>query len=155
VTSDFYIGKIKHVDRYAYSSLVGQKIAGDHSIYVAFSGEADDDGLLVLASEFAKEQFHEVNAAVFDTIGEFTNICGGLLATELSKYNVDIDMQPPFAYKGQVAEGNTYLLPIYLHGKALNLYISVDSQVVLGKEPYLFRTERSERGQQGYSANCR
>ena len=135
VTSDYYIGKIEHVQSFPYQSIVGQKNIGDHTIYLAFATEEDTEGMLTLAGGFAHEEYEQVNTVVFDTLGEFSNLCSGLFATNMSEQNINIDMEPPFAYVNHIASGNAYVIPCFLHGKEVKLYIAVDDEIDLGKEP--------------------
>lgn len=142
VTTDFYIEKIKPVEDYKYTALAGQIVTGDHHIVVAFGAESETSGILTLASEYAKENLTEINSAVFDSIGEFTNICSGLLAADLSEKKVDIDMLPPFAYIDQAVKGRGYIIPIYLHGKRLDLFLAADSGAEPGTTPYQVKIEK-------------
>lgn len=142
VSTDFYIGRIRRVNDYAYRCLAGQKITGDHQIYVAFAGTDSEDGVLRLASGYAKETFTAINSHVFDTLGEFTNICSGLLATNLSEKDIDIDMEAPFAYVDQKMTGKGYIVPIHLCGHELELFISVDEEIILGDKLYEMKIEK-------------
>lgn len=142
VSSDFYIGRIHRVNDYEYHCLAGQKITGDHQIYVAFAGTDSTDGILRLASGYAKENFTQINSHVFDAIGEFTNICSGLLATNLSEKDIDIDMEAPFAYVDQKMTGKGYIVPVHLCGRELELFISVDEEITLGEKPYEMKIEK-------------
>lgn len=142
VSSDFYIGRIHRVNDYEYRCLAGQKITGDHQIYVAFAGTDEIEGVLKLASGYAKENFTGISSHVFDAVGEFTNICSGLLATNLSDKDIDIDMEAPFAYVDQKVSGKGYAIPIYLCGHKLELFIAVDEEVVPGEKPYDMKVEK-------------
>ncbi len=147
VSSDFYIGRIRRVTDYEYKCMAGQKMFGDHQIYVAFAATECTGGVLALASGYAKEQFTDICSDVFDAVGEFTNICSGLLATSLSEKDVDVDMESPFAYVDQKVTGKGYAIPIYLCGHKLELFISVDEDVVMGEQLYDMKVEKKAGSQ--------
>ena len=147
VTTDFYIGRIHRVENYEYECLAGQKMIGDHQIYTAFGSSGELDGILALASGYAREAYTKLDSAVFDALGEFTNICSGLLATGLSEKGIDVDMESPFAYEKQQVEGTGYVVPIYLRGDKLELFISVDEDLTLGQVPYDMNIEKKAGSQ--------
>ena len=138
VTDDFYIGKVKRTERFAYKSMVVQRLVGKHDIVLAFSGEWDNSGMKALASGFTGSEVNVDDKEIFDAIGEFANICNGLLATDLSARKVEVDMVPPVVYLNQETVGVGYTIPLYIHGKEVKMFIAVDSDIVLGKEPYIF-----------------
>ncbi len=142
ISTDYYIDRIHHINSLAYSFIAGQKIIGDHSIYLGFASENSDDGICLLASKFAGEILTDVSGEVADAVCEFSNINNGIFASEMSEKGVDIDMQPPFTYLNQTAEGSAYVLPIYIEGHEIKLYISVDSPVSMGKIPYVYNMKR-------------
>lgn len=144
ITTDFYIDRINHVSSLTYSTMIGQKVSGQHSIYLGFASEATDDGLCFLASKFADSQITQINPEAADAIGEFSNINNGLFALSMSEKGVDLDMEPPFAYLNQTATGSAYVLPIHIEDKEISLYIAVDSDVSIGDTPYKYETEISE-----------
>jgi len=141
VTDDFYIGKVKRTNKFIYKSMVVQRLVGKHDIILAFSGEWDDSGMVALASGFVGSELSEKGKEkdrVFDAIGEFANICNGLLATDLASRDVEVDMVPPVTYLNQEAVGVGYAIPLYIHGKEVKMFIAVDSDIQLGKNPYVF-----------------
>lgn len=133
VSGDFYIGTVKHVNEFAYKSIAGQRLVGDNKIVLAFASEQEEDGLDALAADFAHSEAEHMGEDKYDAIGEFANICNGLLATEEAEKGTELDMEPPFIYLNQKAEGDAYLVPLYLHGKALYIYVAVDD-VIIGND---------------------
>ena len=129
VSTDFYIGKIVPVQSVKYNCLAGQQVDGDHTYTIGFACEADDSGLLTLASGYGKEHFAAVSADAYDSIGEFSNCINGLFASELSKKGVNIDMLPPFGYTDVTLTGDGYALPLNIDGKDLVLYVAMDSEI--------------------------
>ena len=144
VTTDFYIDRIRHVSEFEYKFISGQKVAGDHSIYLGFAADEDTDGICLLASKYAGETMTEGSDDVADAVGEFANINNGLLASELSEKGVDIDMEPPFTYINQTAEGSAYIVNVYIEGRKISLYIAVDSEISIGKLRYVYKSQKSE-----------
>ena len=67
---------------------------------------------------------------MYDAIGEFANICNGLLATDLSARNISVDMEPPVTYLNQATEGSGYVIPFYINDKELKLFIADRKSVV-------------------------
>lgn len=141
ITRDFYIGKIKHEKKLDYKYLAGQKAVGDDTIYLALAEEQDDDSFVLLASQFSGMEHSEVNDDTYDIVCEFININNGLYASEISKQDVNLDLQPVFAYQEQSVEGDFYVLPIYMENRKLNLIIAVNSQVEMGKTPYTYAAQ--------------
>lgn len=141
VTRDFYIGQIRHVDQLEYRYLAGQRTTGDYDLYLAFAEEEDKGGFAALASGFARDEFDEVDADVYDAICEFVNCNSGLFASDASNRGINMDMEPTFAYENQVVKGKVYALPVYIENHKLQLLIAVDSEVELGQTPYELETE--------------
>lgn len=129
ISTDFYIGKIVPVNSVKYNCLAGQQVDGDHTYTLGFACEADDSGLLALASGYGKEHFASVGADAYDAIGEFSNCINGLFASELSHKGVNIDMLPPFGYTEVTVKGDGYALPLNIEGKNLVLYVAIDSDI--------------------------
>lgn len=136
ITRDFYIDKIKHCNSLNYSYLAGQKTIGNDTYYLAFVEETDTGAFTLLGSRFAKEDYSDADNDVFDAVCEFINVNNGLYASELSQKEIDLDMEPTFAYKSQSVEGDFYILPIYIENKRIDLIIAVNSVVEMGKIPY-------------------
>lgn len=149
VSSDFYIGTVKHTDKFKYKSFAGQRLQGDHSIILGFAAENDEEGMMLLASEFSGTGIDELGQEMYDAIGEFCNICNGLLATDLSERDVEVDMEPPFTYLEQETEGKGYIIPLYIHGKELKIFIAVDEDVTVGTEEFVLDVKKAEGSVEG------
>ena len=143
VTSDFYMDRIKKVDSFDYSYIMGQKLAGDSSIYLGFAAADSVDGILELAAGFLGEKPDEVNDAVLDAVCEFANMNDGIFASELSNKDINLDMEPPFIYKDGQAKGSAYVMPVSVKGRELYVYIAVDSDVAIGDTPYQVQTDKA------------
>ena len=138
VSTNYYIEHIHHVTQFKYKFIAGQKVTGDHNIYLAFATDDQPDGICLLASRFARENITQIGDDVADAVGEFANTNNGIFASELSKKNVLIDMEPPFAYMDQEVEGNGYIIDLFIEGKKVSLYITVDEDISMGKEAYIY-----------------
>ncbi len=145
VTSNFHIGRIKHISSVPYAFMAGQSVFGDHRIHLGFCTNGEGDGICRLASLYSGFEITELAGDAADAIGEFANINNGLLATNLSeKHKIDLDMEPPFTYANETAEGDAYVIPLFVEGKELSLYIAVDSDAVVGKNPVSFETTKGD-----------
>ena len=138
VSTNYYIEHIHHVTQFKYKFIAGQKVTGDHNIYLAFATDDQPDGICLLASRFARENITQIGDDVADAVGEFANTNNGIFASEPSKKNVLIDMEPPFAYMDQEVEGNGYIIDLFIEGKKVSLYIAVDEDISMGKEAYIY-----------------
>lgn len=143
VTRDFYIGKIKHAQSLDYCYLAGQKTVGENTVYLAFAEEKDEGAFLKVATGFSKEAFETVDGDAYDAVNEFVNVNSGLFASEMSKKDIEMDMEPVFGYKNQTAKGDFYVVPIYLEEHKINLLIAVNSEVEMGQERYAYTTNKN------------
>lgn len=134
ISGNFYIGHIKKVTELPFNYLTGQHSNGHHSVYLALSTQ-DENAYLTVASRFAKENFNSVSVDAFDAVGEFINCISGLFASDLSTRDIDIDMEPPFSYTSHSVTGNGYVVPLYIEGMELQIFIAVDSDIDIGDEP--------------------
>ncbi|MBR0119856.1 MAG: hypothetical protein IJM01_07000, partial [Eubacterium sp.] len=98
-----------------------QHTIGDYQCVLGFTG--DDDGILMMADGYAKEEFGTVDEDALDSIAEFTNCVNGLYAAELSFQNISMDMMPPkLSFDEPIdVNGEYYSLPIFLEGKRSDL----------------------------------
>ena len=134
VSRDFYIEKARKSKEMNYTHLACQKIAGDHTVYIAIAEAEEQGAFLQVASAFSKQDMDAVYDDAYDAVCEFINVNSGLLASALSEKAVNIDMDPPQGYAGQVAKGDFYVLPVVLEGRRLELLIAVDSEFEPGQE---------------------
>ena len=143
ITRNFYIGKIKHVDSFDYCNLAGQKTVGNDDIYLAFADADNNGAFTMLASNFSGEEHTEADGNAFDAVCEFINVNSGLYASELSKKDIDLDMEPVFAYKDQTVKGDFYVLPIYLEDYQINLLIAVNTEITMGETPFTYASKEN------------
>ena len=144
VTRDFYIGKIYHLKEMDYKCLAGQATVGDHMIQIGFAGEKDVNAFLKIASAVGGEDYEEVGEDALDATCEFVNCISGLFAADLGELDVDIDMEPVYAFENQEIFGEVYVVPLYIEGEEIKLIIDIDNEAELGQIPHRFLYEKVE-----------
>ena len=144
VTRDFYIDKIYHVKEMDYRCLAGQETVGDHNIQIGFAGENDTKAFLKIASAIGGEFYSEVGEDALDAACEFVNCISGLFAADLGELDVDVDMEPVYAFENQEVFGEVYVVPVYIEGEEVKLIIDVDNEAELGQIPHRFLYEKVE-----------
>ena len=135
VSTDYYIGHIKSVNQFDYRCFAGQKCVGMHNICIGLAAAKEDDAFIKVAAGFTGEDYQSRGVEVYDAVGEFINCVSGLFATSLSEKEINLEIEPQFAYENQVAQGSAYVVPIYIAGKEVDLYVAVDSEVTIGSMP--------------------
>lgn len=135
VSSDFYIDRIKKVSEIPYQTLTIQHCHGDHSIYIGLLSENGDDAFILMANHITGKNYTSMSPEVYDAVGEFINGVSGLITTELASERMVIEIDPQTFYSKQTIKGRGYVLPIYIEGKEIELFVSVDTEVSVGKNP--------------------
>lgn len=144
ITRDFYIGKIYHVREMDYKCLAGQETVGEHNVQIAFAAEKEADAFLKIASAIGGEIYTEVGEDALDATCEFVNCISGLFASDMSELDVDMDMEPVYAFENQEIFGEVYVVPLYIEDKEVKLIIDVDNEAELGQIPHRFLYEKVE-----------
>ena len=116
VTSNYYIGKIEHVNNFEYRAFAGQRCEGDVNSVIGFAVKNDPQAFIDIAKGYSKSDDFQFGLESYDAVGEFINCIDGLFSSALSNENIDIEILPQFAYENQIAKGNAYVLPIYING---------------------------------------
>lgn len=135
VSSNYYIGKIEHVTSFDYRAFAGQRCEGDINTVIGFAVKNDPDGFIQIANGYSKNGSYSMGLESYDAVGEFVNCIDGLFSSAVSAENVEIEILPQFSYENQIAKGSAYVLPIYINGSEVSLYIAVDSEVTIGQMP--------------------
>ena len=152
VSTDFYIDRMKRVAEVPYQTLAIQHCHGDHSIYIGLLAEDSDEAFRKMEERITGVKYDELTPEAYDSIGEFINGVSGLITTELASERMVIEISPQEFYEKQVIQGNGYILPIYLEGLLIELFVSVDSDVTVGSNPMdirvLVNTSRTEGSDQ-------
>ena len=151
VTSDFYIEKIRRVDEVPYDAIAVQHCHGDHSIYIGLLTADGQNSFHVMASAITGDEYTDLTPVAYDAIGEFINGVSGLITTEMASERLAMEISPQIFYANQVLKGRGYILPIYIGGKELDLFISVDNEVNVGSEPLDIKVEVNATQSEGAS----
>lgn len=138
ISRDFYVDRIKHIKSLDYKNLAGQKITGNANINLALAESDESGAFTTIASGFSGEIYTSAVNDAFDAVCEFINVNSGLFASAFSTEDTEFDMDPTYAYKDQSVEGDFYVLPIFIENRAINLIISVNTDVEMGKIPYIY-----------------
>lgn len=138
ITRDFYIDKLRHEHTLSYRYLAGQRCTGKDTISLALAEESDEGAFSMIAAGFSGETQEVVDDDTYDAVCEFINVSNGLFASDLSKKEINLEMEPVFAYQDQTVEGDFYVLPIYLENRKIDLILAVNSPVEMGKTPYTY-----------------
>ena len=141
VSSDFYIDKLRRVAEVPYQTLAIQRCHGDHSIYIGLLTEDNDDVFRMIAEHITGEKYDSMTPEVYDAVGEFINGVSGLITTELASERMIIEISPQSFYEKQIIQGRGYILPIYIEGQLIELYIAVDTEVNVGLNPMDIRVK--------------
>ncbi len=144
VSTDFYIGKLEHIQQFQYRNFAGQKLHGDDDVCIGFGTKNDNTAFIDIAAGYSKSKIEKFGVEVYDAVGEFVNCISGLFATYASKKNETFEIMPQFAYENQMAKGNAYVLPIYIENNEVYLYIAVDNEVEIGSMPVLHKMRAKE-----------
>ncbi len=134
VSSDFYIERIRKVNEIPYQTLAIQGCHGDHSFFIGLLTENGDDAFLMMANHITGKNYDKLSPEAYDAVGEFINGVSGLITTELASERLVIEIDPQEFYTNQVIKGRGYVLPIYIEGKEILLFLSVDSEVSVGEK---------------------
>lgn len=124
------------VDEVGFRLFCMQELKGEHKILTSFCG--DSDIMKKIAIGFTKEEFIEEVDDTLDALCELINCVNGLLASDLSRNNMELDMEAPYyqTTKG-VLRGNALLcLPIVVYDMEIDLVLALDQDysVVKGEE---------------------
>ena len=87
--------------------MVSQRLSGDRAFVVGIV--AQDDVFLELARHYSKEELVWLNPLAEDSMEEFLNVVNGLYAVELSKRDLEIDLELPHTVKNTLPMGNLQL----------------------------------------------
>ncbi len=129
VDSHVYIGKASRVGSLRSEVLGYQGIKGAENAKVAIAGHYEDVRKMAIA--YTKEEFIETEEDALDAVCELINCMNGLYASELSKENVVIDLEPPeFFISFSEAKGDFIdILPVFVSGGEVKLMISASSDM--------------------------
>ena len=132
VDTHVYIGKA-YTARAIKDEVLGyQAFHGDQQAVVAISGKYDD--VRKMAISYTKEEFIETREDALDAICELINCINGLYATEKSKQETRIELDPPnfnVSYAEALSE-EMMVLPVFICGGEVKYIIAVSKDIVVG-----------------------
>ncbi len=137
VTNNYYIGHIQPIESLEYRCMVTQRSIGDVDICIGFAMAEENPSFNKIANGYIGENLDGRNSDIYDAVGEFINCISGLMATFLAHNNVNVDIKPQICYENQIAKGAAHIIPIYIEGYELKLYIAVDSAITVGTMPMI------------------
>lgn len=125
VSTDVYMADGYFKKGYDLRVQASQRIFGQYNALVALCGP--NDGMLSVASDFAKFTFGELDMEALDSITEFINIADGLFATQISLDGIDTCMEPPSLYleSGKIIS-DVVVIPLEVDGNEIDLVVTVN-----------------------------
>ncbi|MBQ0028042.1 MAG: hypothetical protein KBS96_05510 [Lachnospiraceae bacterium] len=115
-----------------FPAICVQELQGQHRIVTSLSGEIDGS-MFDTAVGFAGSENVVCDEDCMDALCELINCVNGLLATEMSSRDIDIDMDAPYAQgtPGSIKSEEILTLPIIIYGKQLNLNVILDKDYTI------------------------
>lgn len=117
---------------FPYEALCLQELNGEHRILTALAGDLNGS-LKELAIGFAGSENIVEDEDCMDAVCELINCVNGLLATEMSNLNVDIDMDAPMTSMeaGTIKADAMLHLPIEVYGKEISLFVALNQDYTI------------------------
>ncbi|SFB87629.1 hypothetical protein [Butyrivibrio sp. YAB3001] len=124
-----YIGKAYRSNSVRGEVLGYQKFHGEEYALAAITGKYDD--IQKLAISYTKEEFIETEEDALDAVCEFINCINGLYATDRSKSNIMIELEPPeFSVTYSEARGDEMIvMPVHISGGEISFLITTSERV--------------------------
>ncbi len=132
VDSHVYIGKAYTARAIKHEVLSYQKFHGDQNAVVSISGKYED--VKKMAISYTKEEFIDTREDALDAVCELINCINGLYATEQSREEKKIELEPP-GFSVAFSEVNCeemLILPVYICGGEVKYAIAVSKDVTFG-----------------------
>ena len=127
VSTEITFEKLITEENPTFEHLATQAVKGDHSVLLSFAGNGTS--LLSIANPFAKEEFDKIDEDSYDAVCEFINCINGLFASNLSKKNIEIDMEPPLFFDNSTIQATkVYKLPMTISGQSVELVSIFDTE---------------------------
>lgn len=125
------IGKSYMLDSLEAETIGFQKLVGMHEVFTGIAGKAESIKKIAIA--YTKEEFIETNDDALDAVCELINCVNGILATDLSRERVGVELEPPiYSDLRQVISGEElYVLPLVVCGENIELIVSANQAVTV------------------------
>ena len=132
VDNHLFIGKSYTANVLKEEVLGYQKFHGDQMAVVAISGKYNDVKKMAIA--YTKEEFIDTREDALDAVCELINCINGLYATEQSRSDVKIELDPPnfMTSFSQATCQEMIVMPVYLCGGEVKYAIAVSKDLVIG-----------------------
>lgn len=106
-----------------------QNVEGGKVFSCAVAGMEDE--LILIAENYSKETFHEVDEDVVDAVAEVINCINGLYASSLSQAGVILELLPPeYGLEPKELYGeNLLVFPMVIQNKTIHFVISMGSNL--------------------------
>ena len=132
VDNHVYVGKA-YTSRVIKDEVLGyQKFHGDQQAVVAISGKYEDVRKMAIA--YTKEEFIETREDALDAVCELINCINGLYASEQSRSDARIELEPPnFSVSfAQASSDEMIVMPVYIAGGEVKYIIAVSKDILIG-----------------------
>ena len=132
VDNHVYVGKA-YTSRVLQDEVLGyQKFHGDQQAVVAISGKYEDVRKMAVA--YTKEEFIETREDALDAVCQLINCINGLYATEQSRNDSKIELEPPnFSVSFvQASSDEMIVMPVYVAGGEVKYIIAVSKDILIG-----------------------
>ncbi len=132
VDNHVFIGKSYTANVLKEEVLGYQKFHGDQNAVVAICGKYNDVKNMAIA--YTKEEFIDTREDALDAICELINCINGLYATEQSKNDTRIELEPPnfMTSFSQATCEEMVVMPVYICGGEVRYAIAVSKDLVIG-----------------------
>ncbi|SFU53717.1 chemotaxis protein CheX [Butyrivibrio sp. INlla21] len=129
VDNHIFVGKAYKVSTIKDEVLGVQKFHGDQKAVVAISGKYEDVQRMAIA--YTKEEFIETKEDALDAICELINCINGLYATEQSRNDTRIELEPPNFYVSfpEASCEEIMVMPIYICGGEVKYLIAISKDI--------------------------
>ena len=131
VDSHVYIGKTYTVRNLKEEVLGYQKFHGDQNAATFVSGKYEDVRKMAIA--YTKEEFIETKEDALDAVCELINCINGLYATEQSRSDSRIELEPPnFSVSfAEISGDEMVVMPVYICGGEIKYVISSEKDITV------------------------
>ncbi len=108
-----------------------QQFHGDINATVAIMGS--DADIQHMAKSYTKEEFIETKEDALDAMCELINCIDGLYATEKSKSDMHIELEPPMFHTkfAEISGSELHVIPIYSGDSKIDFVVSVSNDVTV------------------------
>ena len=133
VDNHLYLGKAYTVDHVRDEVIGFQKFTGDRTATVAISGKYED--VQKMAVCYTREEFIDTKEDALDATCELINCINGLYASEQSRDDIKIELEPP-EFKTSFTDARCdemMVLPVFACGGEVKFIIAVSNDISLGK----------------------